>query len=105
MLHGVNITVLYGLGGWVQEVTAFFLFLYGISTDRTMRQIFHWMYKYEASTWCFHSLPNMVVRESPLARSGRKWNEMDYGLHSANVLIDETFDLNTVFCSQNYNLL
>lgn len=57
-----------------------------ISTDGTMRQIFHWLYKCEAAAWCFHSLPNM--------------NDIDFGQHSATFLISETFDLNTIFCSQ-----
>uniref|UniRef100_A0A673ZFN0 Inositol polyphosphate phosphatase-like 1a n=1 Tax=Salmo trutta TaxID=8032 RepID=A0A673ZFN0_SALTR len=52
-----------------------------------------------------NTLPNMVVRGSPVASSGRRWNQIDIGRHSDNLLIDESFDLNTVFCSQNYNLL
>jgi hypothetical protein len=30
-----------------------------------------------------------------------KLEEMDVGRHSAHFLIDEAFDLNIVFCSQN----
>ena len=33
--------------------------------------------------------------------SGEQWEKMDFGQHYANVLIDETFDLNTVLFSQN----
>jgi hypothetical protein len=43
------------------------------------------MYKCEASAWRFHSLPNMVVRESQVAGSGRCWSKMDFVQYSANV--------------------
>jgi hypothetical protein len=50
------------------------------STDRTMSQIFHRMCKCEAFGWRFHRLPNMVMRRSPVARSGKIWSEIDFGL-------------------------
>jgi hypothetical protein len=94
-------------------------------------QIIHSMYKCEASVWRFNSLPDMVMRGSPVGSpvgcpvgcpvgspvgcpvgspvgspvsgSGRRWSEMNFFQHSANFVIDETFDVRTVFCFQNYN--
>uniref|UniRef100_A0AAZ3QEJ8 Heme O synthase n=1 Tax=Oncorhynchus tshawytscha TaxID=74940 RepID=A0AAZ3QEJ8_ONCTS len=37
------------------------------TTERKMNQMFHWMYKCEASAWRFHSLPNMLMRGKPSA--------------------------------------
>jgi hypothetical protein len=42
------------------------------------------MYTFEASAWRFHK---------PCAQ---QWEEMDFGLHSAHFVIDETFALNTI---------
>jgi hypothetical protein len=65
--------------------------VYRDATDRTMSQ----MDKSEASGWRLHSHPNMVMRGSPVANSGRTWILADI------LLIYETFDLDAVFCSQN----
>lgn len=42
---------------------------YDIATDRTTSQMFHRMYKCEASGWRFHSTPNVVMRGSPVTGS------------------------------------
>jgi hypothetical protein len=52
-------------------------------------EIFHRMYKCEAFAWCFHSLPNMEVREDVT-----RWILADILLIFS---IYETFDCNTFF--------